>query len=388
MTRFLDNATHPKVDHQRRHLIADTVRLAALTSVGLATLLPANAAATSSGSSSRILFSAGKDPQGNYGLFRADNSGIKLVTPLPSRAHEVLIHPNKKQLLVLARRPEKWCLVFDIASNQLVQTIKTGNDSHLYGHAVFDHSGRFLITTENHIETGEGQIVLRDSHKQYAISKTFPSYGIGPHQLKLMPSGNTVVVANGGIHTHPQHGREKLNLATMRPNLSYINLSSGTLSEQVTLPNSLHQLSIRHLDINPKGDVAIAMQYQGDTTDHVPLVASHRQGQPLRILEIPLNEIRKMRGYCGSVCFDTSGQYLAVSAPRGDSVVFFDFAEKRYLGTRRIPVGCGLASSAVGTFDISSGHGKLYQHTLGHYDNSASSVNSDISFDNHLSALS
>jgi len=387
MTRFLDNATRPKVDHQRRRLIADAGRLAALTSVSFTTLLPASAAATSSAASSRVLFSAGKDHHGNYGLIRADQSGIKQVTPLPGRAHEVLIHPNKKQLLVVARRPGNWCLVIDIASNQLVQTITTDNDSHLYGHAVFDHSGRFLITTENQIETGKGLIVIRDSHNDYEISKTFPSYGIGPHQLKLMPNGNTVVVANGGIHTHPDHGREKLNLSTMRPNLSYITLNTGMLSEQVALPNSLHQLSMRHLDVNAKGDVAIAMQYQGDTTDHVPLVASHRQGKPLGILEIPHDEVITMRGYCGSVCFDTSGQYLAVSAPRGNRIIFFDFAEKRYLGKRRVPDGCGLASSAVGTFEISSGRGKLYQHTLGQHAKTAPSVNDKINFDNHLSTL-
>jgi hypothetical protein len=36
-----------------------------------------------------------------------------------------------------------------------------------------------------------------------------------------------LVVANGGILTDPGSGRAKLNIATMRPNLSYLDATSA-----------------------------------------------------------------------------------------------------------------------------------------------------------------
>ena len=47
-----------------------------------------------------------------------------------------------------------------------------------------------------------------------------PSGGIGPHEILRLPGARLLAIANGGIHTRPDTGREKLNLDTMRPNLT------------------------------------------------------------------------------------------------------------------------------------------------------------------------
>ena len=41
----------------------------------------------------------------------------------------------------------------------------------------------------------------------------FPTHGVGPHELLLLGDGRTLAVANGGIETHPDFGRAKLNIA-------------------------------------------------------------------------------------------------------------------------------------------------------------------------------
>ena len=58
----------------------------------------------------------------------------------------------------------------------------------------------------------------------------------GPHEIRLLPQGDTLVVANGGIETHPDSGRSKLNLPTMRPNLAYITID-GALKDRVAPPD-------------------------------------------------------------------------------------------------------------------------------------------------------
>ena len=40
--------------------------------------------------------------------------------------------------------------------------------------------------------------------------------------MLLMPDGETFVVANGGIETHPDYGRAELNLETMDPSVAFV----------------------------------------------------------------------------------------------------------------------------------------------------------------------
>ena len=67
-----------------------------------------------------------------------------------------------------------------------------------------------------------------------------------------------------------------------------------------------------------------------------------------------------MKNYCGSVCFDPSGRTIAVSAPRGGLVTFWDVGTGRYLSSATVADGCGVAPGASsGEFLVSSGLGGL-----------------------------
>jgi hypothetical protein len=56
-------------------------------------------------------------------------------------------------------------------------------------------------------------IGVRDASAGYRHIGELPSHGIGPHDLALLSDERTLVVANGGIRTHPDRRREELNLA-------------------------------------------------------------------------------------------------------------------------------------------------------------------------------
>ena len=40
----------------------------------------------------------------------------------------------------------------------------------------------------------------------------FDNHGIGTHDISVSDDGRMLVIANGGIETHPDFGRTKLNL--------------------------------------------------------------------------------------------------------------------------------------------------------------------------------
>src|SRR5690606_18792439 len=113
--------------------------------------------------------------------------------------------------LVVARRPGTWLLLGDLATGTLFAEIRVPADRHLFGHGVFTAAGERLYTTESAFDDlsgdsgriAEWRVSGSGSAARLERLREFPSYGVGPHELLLHPDGATLVVANGGIRTHP-----------------------------------------------------------------------------------------------------------------------------------------------------------------------------------------
>ena len=328
---------------------------------------------------------ADKDQQ--HWLIVFNHQGKELARhPLPSRAHQVLTHPTKPWVFVVARRPGQYLLGFDLKTGEQVASLTAETGKDFCGHMQISADGRYLYTTENESLTSEGFIGIRDIEANFQQINAISSAGIGPHQLLLNQAGDTMVVANGGIHTRD---RVKLNLETMQSNLSYIELATGAVKQQVSLESEHFQLSIRHIDINQRDQVLIAMQYQGAMSDQVPLVATHSLGQEsVNYLSIPMQEFFQLKQYCGSACFDKSGDIAAISAPKGDRVLFWDVAKNTYLSSSKVRDGCGIAKDSHGqSFIVSSGRGKVYQINPVSGEKQTLLSNKTIQWDNHLASV-
>jgi hypothetical protein len=303
--------------------------------------------------------SASMDDSGQYFLHVVDDRGDELLRhSIPERAHQVISHPTKPWVFGIARRPGTFIEVVDYDTLSPIARIETEAGYHLYGHAQITADGRYLLTTENRMSDHQGMVVVRDTERDFAVVKRFSTHGIGPHQAVLTLDQSTLVVANGGIQTE---GREKVNLDRMVPSLVYLDAQSGELLEQAFLPEQYHQCSIRHIDVSRTGEVIIAMQYQGHPADQVPLVASHKRGEALNLMQLDPLQSTPLKQYCGSACFDQSGHYAAVSAPRGGRIMIWDMRDHSLIGFIKAKDGCGLAcTNSPGEFVASTGRGRLY----------------------------
>ena len=289
--------------------------------------------------------------------FAADGAPL-FDLPLPGRGHSFADRRGGREAVHFARRPGCFALILDIAHGAIARTVDAPPDRHFYGHGVFGRDGRLLFATENDFEGERGVIGVYDALRGYRRVDELPSHGIGPHEIALLSDGETLVVANGGIATHPDLPRVKLNLPTMAPSLCHIDRRSGRLVRETRLNPALHRLSIRHLAVGAADTVAFAMQYEGPASDLVPLVGVLPRGGALRLLQAPRDALRAMKNYCGSVCFDPSGGIIAVSAPRGGLVTFWDIGAGRYQSSTVVPDGCGVApGSRPDEFLASSGQG-------------------------------
>jgi hypothetical protein len=215
--------------------------------------------------------------------------------------------------------------------------------------------GSLLFTAENDFEAGGGRIGVWDTQQGYKPVDEWQSGGIGPHDIKRLPGTETLVVANGGIDTHPDTGRTKLNVGTMRSNLAYV--ADGEVLEVAELPTDLQKNSMRHLAIGPDGSVTFGMQWQG--SGPVPaLVGRHSRGSDLTLLEAPANNLRDMDGYVGSIAVSQDGRTIAVTSPRGDILQLYDTRSSRLLDIQRLKDVSGVVAANAG-FVFTTGTGRL-----------------------------
>lgn len=324
---------------------------------------------------------AARDTGGDFALYGLDAEGrVTFRVPLPARGHAGAGHPHRAEAVAFARRPGTFGLVLECGSGTILHRLAPPDGRQFNGHGVFAENGTILFTSEQASDTSDGWIGIWDVEAGYMRLGEMRTHGLGPHDLRLMPDGQTLVVANGGIATDPGD-RSKLNLPTMRPNLTYLTLS-GRVRDQVELEPHLRKASIRHLAVRHDGLIGFAMQWEGDADAAPPLLGLHRIGQAVTLAQAPLTDHLAMKGYAGSIAFSGSGAELAITSPRGGRMQRFSEAGA-YLGTLSRADICGLAPLGDG-YLASDGLGGL----IAIRQDGAKALNrTTCAWDNHIVAL-
>ncbi len=174
----------------------------------------------------------------------------------------------------------------------------------------------------------------------------FETYGIGPHDMTVSDDGRSLIVANGGIETHPDFGRTKLNLGNMQPSLTLIDAATGALIEKHVLPAQWSALSTRHVDIDAGGRVWFACQYEGHRNDLPPLVGHFAKGEELTFIDLPEETTRRLGNYVGAIAVNRKDGLVGVTSPKGASVTI-DARSGRVLAEEIISDAAGIAPRAA-----------------------------------------
>jgi len=335
---------------------------------------------------SAVYFSAGSDLDQKYffsGLSVSGNETFRLA--LPSRGHGTVQRPNSSEVAIFARRPGMYIFVVNTFTGEKLAQINSIDGRHFYGHGVYSPDGLRLYATENEYESGRGVIGVYDVRDSYRLVETLPTYGIGPHEIVFLADGKTMVVANGGIMTHPESGRQKLNLAEMDSSMAYIEIDSGELLSTHRLAPELKLMSIRHLDVGLEDNIVLVMQYQGPRRHLLPLVGFQKGSSAIELLSAPKTVGYRMKNYCGSVAFDTTRKLFAVSSPRGGIITFWSVSEKRFLSFLEVKDGCGVApGNTPECFRITNGLGQILQHFPLNKKTKILTTTKNTLWDNHL----
>lgn len=319
--------------------------------------------------------SAYRDQQGAFGVAALDDTGSVLFTEaLPERGHDTVVSPDRRTAITFARRPGRFALVIDLAQQTPAHAFEAAPGRHFYGHGFFSPDGALLYATQNDFEAERGALGIYDVAAGYARIGEMNTHGVGPHEALLLADQQTIAVANGGILTHPDFPRQKLNLASMVPSLAYLDAQTGELLEQVTLPAGLHQLSIRHMDQAGDGVIWFGGQYEGARTDEISLVGRHARGEDIELINLPEPAMQNLNHYVGSVKTSSDGTRVAVTSPRGGQALILDSVNRSLVQTIAMPDVCGVAP-LHNAFALSTGDGLVH------------GARTSLQWDNHLRAL-
>lgn len=314
----------------------------------------------------------------DYVLHGLSDAGTSLFhLSLPARGHAAAAHPVRAEAVAFARRPGTFALVLDCALGRVRHRLTPPDGRQFNGHGAFTADGSVLMTSEVVAEGSAGRIGLWETAGYGRIGE-WASGGIGPHELRRMADGR-IVVANGGIQTDPGD-RTKLNIATMRPNLTLLS-ADGTILDQVELAADLHRNSIRHLAL-AGATVAFAMQWEGDPAEPVPLLGLWMPGRSPVLADLPPEAAAAMKGYAGSIAVSGDGALIALTSSKGGAVVMHD-ATGAHLATHHRADLSGAAPRARDVM-LSDGQGAIWACDAVRL----TPLNrAEIAWDNHLVAL-
>jgi hypothetical protein len=303
------------------------------------------------------LLSAFEDERGDQYI-----GGLQLATRhvfgarVPMRAHGCAVHPHDPmRVLFFARRPGTQAFELDRKTNQVRSVLTTPHGRHLAGHGTFSHDGAWLYTPEHDYEKARGVLAVRDT-RTFDVVAQLDTHGIDPHEVLLSADGKRLIIANGGIMTHPRSYRRKLNIPTMDPSLCVLDATSGACLEQWRLPD--HLLSIRHLAPSTNGTVAIGLQYEGAPEAAPSVAALYRPGTGLKLLEIPAEGRAHVHGYVASVAVSDASDAIAAACPYGKGIACWSLSTAAYMGftdasetygVSRLDDGALIASQRDGT---------------------------------------
>lgn len=361
----------------RRRLLLGT-----LTFVGASRF--AGGAAFADAANAVTYVSSARRADGEYSVVLLSQDG-RLVReiPLSGRGHDIAIHHASRRAVAFARRPGTFAVAFELDTMKVPQVLAAADGRHFYGHGVFSRDGRILYISENDIAGERGVIGIYDVEASYKKIGEHPSHGLGPHEIILLSDGRTLAVANGGLDTVPDAGRENLNLDNMQPSIAFVDAETGALRASFALGGDMQSLSPRHLVADARGLIWFGGQWQGLPDQAPELIGSAGIDKELVFLPAGSTTGIDLKGYVGSMAVSGDGRIIAASSPKAGRVLFIDTEGSQIISKSELKDACGLAPEGAENFAASSGFGLLRHETKTAQVLSESEV-AGIAFDNHL----
>jgi hypothetical protein len=312
---------------------------------------------------------------GSFGIATVSERGeIIDRVALPARAHGIAFNPATGRIAAFARRPGTFAMILSAPAGHEPVMISAPEGRHFYGHGAFSPDGRFLYASENDFNGNRGMIGIYDAASAFHRISEFDAHGVGTHDMTVSDDGSMLVIANGGIETHPDFGRTKLNLDRMEPSLVLIDARDGRLIQKHALPSSLRRLSTRHVAVGNGNRIWFACQWEGDRSASPPLVGHLGPGHDVTFVSLPDRITAGLANYVGAVAVNRRDNIIGLTSPKGGLSVSLDATTGEVVSSERVPNAAGIAPATHGI-------------TVSTYDGRFGKTRSPVAWDQHIARI-
>lgn len=324
----------------------------------LAATLPARAASPSS-----LIVTAATFAGEYLAIGIARDGTLTFETPLPARAHAIAARPRSSVIAIAARRPGSYISILDGKTGETVREITIAPDIRLCGHLTYLDQGNVLAATEIDLATGEGALSLYDPSNGYARTTHIATGGKGPHTVIASADPHIALVANGGFGADPTSGEDVIDAKTLASSLAVMDVRKGEVAQHITLAPDLQTLSIRHLAIAGDRTIFAALQ-DADTSQAKPKSLGVRLSPDgAQTMFTASDELwSRFDCYTGDIALDESGEFVAMSSPRGGIVGIWRTDDLSFVHSIASEDCCALLpGNKPGRFIADSGTGELFE---------------------------
>ena len=340
--------------------------------------------------------SAAKSSTGQFSIQTLNSTGKVIQSfEIPQRGHSFAVNQSDtNHVLAIGRRPANYFFAINFSTpGSEPQQVKAPKNRRYYGHAAFNTSGSLVYLTENNLETGQGVIGIYDVQQGFQRVGEFSSYGIGPHDIFFDSQYQCLVVANGGIRTHPSSGRKKLNLSTMCSSLTFINAITGEMLKTISLNEKFRFNSIRHVVLDSQSNVYVSLQNQKKGSQQTLLAIYNNQKNALITCDIPQNILPQLNRYIGDITLDCSESIFAATSPRGNTILIYN-TQGVFLTSYSLEDVCGVSKTGMtNEFMLTTGKGDILKLRYNPSNSPCISIEKrkyfypNLAWDNHLIRL-
>lgn len=288
-----------------------------------------------SASLSNVILGGGsfKESPNSSSLFvisRVELDRLSLSTKItPFLPHGFHRNPKQEEIVAVFEKKGPGALIYNVLQNKIISILKPQLGRHFYGHGAYTADGKHLFSTETDLASRQGVIGIRDA-MTFEYLGEFPSYGLEPHECKLIDGGETLVVTNGG-------GPIGSNL----PSVTYIDVASQRLLERIELSNA--RVNTGHLAVTQAGGlVVISAPRAGMKASELGAVSVRLRGEKLlrTASEHPL--VRRLFGEALSVCIYEAAAIAGVTHPGANVLTFWSLVSGKLIHKLDLPTPRGI----------------------------------------------
>ncbi|MCB1757684.1 MAG: DUF1513 domain-containing protein [Gammaproteobacteria bacterium] len=247
--------------------------------------------------------------------------------------HSVAFSPTRQSLLYSFEKIGKGAALIDLDAKAVVKNIPPVKQRLFYGHGACSGDNQYLFSTETSPD-GQGAIGIRDP-KTLEYLGDFPSYGMNPHECRLVENDKVLMVSNGGgTSDSSQPGA-----------LCYIDIATQKLLQRAEMPDP--RFNTGHLyPLGQRQALVISAPRQGLDETHPGTVSAFTGQGSLQPARLPPELQQALSGEALSIAVIAERDLFIVTHPTPGLLSFWSISTLQYRGHMPLPYARGVALAA------------------------------------------